>query len=226
MQHSAASRTVLTAAGAALGALALAGAAWGDDRDGAGIELPSGAVVQWQETLHDRPGTQGLTYRYRFVMPDLASRVPSTSGPASDFEDARGPINIDTETGEIEGAEVEEAEVEGAEVAFSALPGDDAAGADQASIADEEAADALLEAPALPAAPDIMAQDPVHQDVVWLCENWVLPRLASPAPRPAQIVISLSDRPVPFGAFDPDAVQLFEAFRLPPDRDICEWEPW
>jgi hypothetical protein len=29
-----------------------------------------------------------------------------------------------------------------------------------------------------------------------------------------------------FGAYDPDVVQLFEAFRLPPDRDACEWEPW
>jgi hypothetical protein len=49
-------------------------------------------VVFWQETLHDNPAVIGLTYRFRFVMPDLAQRVPSTSGPASDFEEEpRGP---------------------------------------------------------------------------------------------------------------------------------------
>ena len=74
-----------------------------DDPGGVRIDLPSGAVVFWQETLHDTAGGLGLTARFRFVMPDLAQRVPSTSGSASDFveEEERGPIDIDTESGEI-----------------------------------------------------------------------------------------------------------------------------
>ena len=84
----------------------------------------------------------------------------------------------------------------------------------------------MLEEPALPAAPDVLAQDPLHDDVVWLCQNWVLPRVASPAPRPQVIMISIADKDIPFGAYDPEVLQLFEAFRLPADRDECEWEPW
>lgn len=209
---------VLTAA-AALVAPALTGTALAKDRPEAAFTLPSGAVVHWLETLHDLSGGQGLTYRYRFVMPDLASRVPSTSGPASDFDGEREPIDIDTESGEVDGLETLDPDT-------YADSGTVASDMPQASVADEEAADALLETPALPAAPDVLAQDPVHQDVVWLCENWVLPRLPNTGPRPAQIVISLADRPMAFGDYDPDAVQLFEAFRLPPDHDACEWEPW
>ena len=215
------------------------------DPAGVRITLPSGTVVFWQETLHDNAGGEGLTARFRFVMPDLAQRVPSTSGPASDFveDEAPGPLGIDTETGVVMGEPMAE------ELLAEELPGPDQDAAnvtdlpeDDLSDADltetdmteadltgdsvEEAADAMIEEPVLPAAPDVLAQDPVHQDVVWLCENWALPRIASPAPRPAQIVISLADKAIPFAAYDPDVVQLFEAFRLPPDRDICEWEPW
>lgn len=218
------------AQGVLLMLMAPAAAAAKDDDPGLGITLPSGAVVFWQETLHDSGGGQGLTARFRFVMPDLAQRVPSTSGPASDFiedEEERGPIDIDTETGEVLGEDMEtendapEADPPEADMASAGMP-------EGAMAADgiEEAADAMIEAPALPAAPDVLAQDPVHQDVVWLCENWVLPRIASPAPRPTQIIISLADRALPFAAYDPDALQLFEAFRLPADRDACEWEPW
>ena len=53
-----------------------------------------------------------------------------------------------------------------------------------------------------------------------------VPRVAGSGPRPSQIIISLSDKKTAFGAYDPEVVQLFEAFRLPPDRDSCEWEPW
>lgn len=197
----------------------------GDHRfkgSGAEITLPSGAVVRWHETLHDNSGGIGLTYRFRFVMPDLAQRVPSTSGPASDFEDERGPIDIDTESGEVTGegmADTSEIAVTDPDSAGFATDATETEG-------DEEAADTLLEEPVLPAAPDVLAQDPVHHDVIWLCENWALPRVASPAPRPSQIIISLADKETAFGAYDPDVVQLFEAFRLPPDRDTCEWEPW
>ena len=87
---------------------------------------------------------------------------------------------------------------------------------------DEEAADAVM----VPAEPDLLLQDPVHADIVWLCENWVLPRLKAPSPLPAQVIISIADRPTQFGAFDPEAVQLFEAFTPTDDRTACIWSPW
>lgn len=77
----------------------------------------------------------------------------------------------------------------------------------------------------LPAAPDILMQDPLHRDIVWLCENFVLPRLAGEVPRPRQVVISVASAPSPFGSFDPAIVQLFEGFSIPSDRDACLWEP-
>lgn len=181
------------------------------------ITLPSGAVAHWHETLHDDAGGPGLTYRFRFVVPDLASHLPLAEGsdPDDEADGARAPLDIDTESGEVLG----EDDAEDAE----ALAGDAAGDMDEG---DEEAADALLEEPAPPADPDLLAQDPVHGDVAWLCEHWALPRIADAAPRPRQIVISLASRETPFGSFDPAVVQLFEAFRLPPDRDACEWEPW
>ena len=214
MSRPAAARIALIASALAAGVAGAGGAP-------AEIVLPSGARVSWQETRHDNSGGLGLTYRFRFVMPDLAQRVPATSGPASDFEDetGRGPIDIDTETGEVSGADGGTADA-GAMQAEAETGAE--TGADEAA---EQDADAMIEE-ALPAAPDVLAEDPVHLDIVWLCENWALPRIASPAPRPRQIIISLSSKETAFGAYDPQAVQLFEAFRLPPDRDACEWEPW
>lgn len=200
-------------AGAAHAAIAEAGA------KEPSITLPSGAMVRWVETRQDNAGGFGLTYRFRFVMPDLAARVPATSGPASDFEEEpRGPIDIDTESGTVSENSSDDGLIDPATL-------EDMAEADAPDMAEEQEADAMLDEP-VPAAPDVLAQDPVHDDIVWLCENWVLPRIASPAPRPGQIVISLADREIPFGTFDPEAVQIFEAFRLPPDQDTCEWEPW
>lgn len=187
------------------------------------VVLPSGARVIWQETRHDTSGGLGLTYRFRFVMPDLARLVPATSGPASDFEDAegRGPIDIDTESGDVSGEGADAGMIDEAAMQAEAEQGAE----DGAEDGAEQDADALVEE-ALPAAPDVLAEDPIHLDIVWLCENWALPRIASPAPRPRQIIISLASKETAFGAYDPEVVQLFEAFRLPPDRDACEWEPW
>ncbi|WP_182804374.1 DUF6497 family protein [Paracoccus sp. MC1862] len=78
---------------------------------------------------------------------------------------------------------------------------------------------------ALPAAPDILMQDPLHRDILWLCERFVLPRLRGQTPRPRQVVISMASAPSPFGNFDPGIVQLFEGFSIPSDRDACIWEP-
>ena len=59
-------------------------------------------------------------------------------------------------------------------------------------------------------------------DMAYLCQTYALSRLASIGPKPAQIVISLSDRPVEFGASAPDVVQFFEAYR--PVDDMCVLE--
>ena len=64
--------------------------------------------------------------------------------------------------------------------------------------------------------------DTASADMLWLCQTFALPRVPGSGPQPAQIVISLSDRPVPFGQADPDATQFFEAYAL---RDgTCVWE--
>jgi hypothetical protein len=60
------------------------------------------------------------------------------------------------------------------------------------------------------------------QDMLWLCQNFALPRIAQPGPMPAQIVISLADAAVPFGEAHPEVTQLFEAYSLQDGQ--CVWE--
>ena len=181
------------------------------------IPVPSGAEVWWQDMIDDAPGVAGLTFRYRFVMPRLAELVPATAGPATEELTPEDMAELDALGGEVTLPAVQDAEAELID------PEDLDLGEVFVVPGTEEAADI---APALPADPDILLQDPVHADIVWLCENWVLPRLAEPAPLPAQIIISISDRPVAFGTVAPDAVQLFEAFSPSEDRKTCIWEPW
>ena len=59
-------------------------------------------------------------------------------------------------------------------------------------------------------------------DIAWLCQNFALSHVTDEGPMPSQIIISLEDRPVPFGEADPDAVQYFEAFRV--ENGACIWE--
>lgn len=64
--------------------------------------------------------------------------------------------------------------------------------------------------------------DTASADMAWLCQNYALPRLPATGPQPSQIVISLSDRAVPFGEADPEATQFFEAYRV--EDGACIWE--
>lgn len=64
--------------------------------------------------------------------------------------------------------------------------------------------------------------DTAAADMLDLCQNYALPRIASSGPQPSQIVISLSAREVPFGEADPDATQFFEAYRI--EDGTCIWE--
>lgn len=59
-------------------------------------------------------------------------------------------------------------------------------------------------------------------DMQHLCRSFALPRLSDIGPKPRQIVISLSDKPVPFGEAAPDTTQFFEAYAI--DGDDCIWE--
>jgi hypothetical protein len=62
----------------------------------------------------------------------------------------------------------------------------------------------------------------VSGDMGYLCEAYALPRLPTMGPQPKQIIISLSEVAVDFGAISPEVVQFFEAYR--PEGDSCVWE--
>ena len=59
-------------------------------------------------------------------------------------------------------------------------------------------------------------------DMAHLCQAFALPRMVETGVAPAQIIISFSDRPVPFGEAAPEATQFFEAYRI--EGDACIWE--
>ncbi|WP_415393142.1 DUF6497 family protein [Paracoccus sp. SJTW-4] len=213
------------------------------------ISVPSGAEVWLQEERSDRIPGLGLVQRYRFVMPSLAARVPPVD--ETTFDDVVPPDMLDehleapltpeeqAELDELLGGfsieavpEVGEGETQPSEPEAAPLPSelsppdpgpDPAPGDAGADLAAEP--DWIEDESALPAAPDILMQDPIHRDIIWLCENFVLPRIAHLEQLPAQVVISLASAPGPFGSFDPDIVQIFEGFSIPASRSHCVWEP-
>lgn len=67
-----------------------------------------------------------------------------------------------------------------------------------------------------------VSQEAAEADMQALCDGFALPRVPDVGPRPAQIVISLSDRLVPFGETDDEAVQYFEAYSI--EDGACVWE--
>jgi len=64
--------------------------------------------------------------------------------------------------------------------------------------------------------------DQASEDMHHLCETYAIPRIANTGPQPSQIIISLADRPVEFGAPAPAATQYFEAYRVSDKQ--CIWE--
>ncbi len=64
--------------------------------------------------------------------------------------------------------------------------------------------------------------DAAQADMLALCRAFALPRIAVTGPQPAQIVISLSDRPVEFGVADEAATQFFDAFSIEDGDCILE----
>ena len=67
-----------------------------------------------------------------------------------------------------------------------------------------------------------ISSDTAFVDMDALCNDFALPRvLTVTGPRPAEVVISLSDRELPFGETAPEATQFFEAYSVAEER--CEW---
>jgi len=66
---------------------------------------------------------------------------------------------------------------------------------------------------------DVIGYERLEADMRFLCEDYALPRLDD---MPARIVVSVSDRPVPFGTRAPEASQVFEIYR--PEGGACIWE--
>lgn len=64
---------------------------------------------------------------------------------------------------------------------------------------------------------DVAAIDMAH-----LCQILAVPYVETRGITPARVVISMSDRPIEFGASQPGATQYFEAYRLQDSR--CIWE--
>lgn len=190
------------------------------------IDLPSGAQAYLQETIVDDLGDTGLTYRYRYVMPDLALRVPATTGPATDF-DLQEIDTLPSGEGEFDGDYIDEGALNWEEFDFMpmiSLPDDEAEAdgvIDHTLFDQQNTTDAVL-----PAAPISSFKDPVHEDVIWLCQNHALPEALKQPRRPAQLIISLADQESEFGSYDPEILQLFEAFTLPENRNHCDWRPW
>ena len=59
-------------------------------------------------------------------------------------------------------------------------------------------------------------------DIDALCSGFVLTWLGETGAAPDQVIISLSDRAVEFGAAAPEATQYFEAYRI--EDNSCIWE--
>lgn len=64
--------------------------------------------------------------------------------------------------------------------------------------------------------------DTAAADIEHLCRHLVIPYLGEYALSPERVVISMSDRDVPFGEANPQATQFFEAYRL--ESADCIWE--
>ena len=77
-------------------------------------------------------------------------------------------------------------------------------------------------APAIARGAGLVDFDIAAADMSHLCQEFALPKVTGSALLPSQIIISLSDRAVPFGETDPDATQFFEAYRL--ENGACIWE--
>ncbi|KII14817.1 hypothetical protein OO25_10525 [Phaeobacter sp. S60] len=68
----------------------------------------------------------------------------------------------------------------------------------------------------------VISYEQAAPDMDHLCQTLALAYLQQHQLAPARVVISLSDRAVPFGEADAAATQFFESYR--PEGDSCIWE--
>lgn len=77
-------------------------------------------------------------------------------------------------------------------------------------------------APAITKGTGTITSDQAEADMQALCHDYALKRIGdATGPKPAQIIISLSDRPVPFGEAHPEATQMFDSFTY--TEGDCVW---
>lgn len=79
-------------------------------------------------------------------------------------------------------------------------------------------------APAIAREGGTVDADTANADMDWLCQNVALDLVPATGPKPSEIIISMSDREVPFGQTDPEATQFFNAYSI--DGTNCLWEPF
>lgn len=77
-------------------------------------------------------------------------------------------------------------------------------------------------APAISRKGGTVTAEQAQADMQVLCDTFALPRIPNTGPQPAQIIISLSDRPTEFGVPDPEATQYFESYGIA--DGACIWE--
>lgn len=172
------------------------------------IALPSGVRAYLQERLEDNPGGMGVVQRFRYVMPELTKRLTIAPVPDEGGDSLAADLH---HLDELDGPDRMELSP-----VISLPPQAGDSGADP----DERFEDAL------PAAPESLFREPVHDDIIWLCENQALPLIAQSQSRAAQVVISVADRESEFGSYDPAVLQIFEVFEIPADGRGCAWKPW
>ena len=130
------------------------------------LAVPSGQLIYWQDVITGAPGAHGLTYRFRFVAPDLANLVPMA---------APAPMEAVTEE-DMAALDALAAAEGGAATILSDALGEgliDPSELDQApaiSIQDMPA-DESTDLPTtgdfvLPPAPESLLRDPMHDDIV------------------------------------------------------------
>ena len=59
-------------------------------------------------------------------------------------------------------------------------------------------------------------------DLQYVCDSVIVPALHGNGWSGGEVVVSVSDRPVDFGVYDPEVTQFFQPFRM--EADACIWE--
>ncbi len=77
-------------------------------------------------------------------------------------------------------------------------------------------------APAIARDTGTIDADTAGRDMDHLCNTFALAQLSKDGSKPAEIIISLSDRDVPLGEDDPEATQFFASYQI--EDGACQWE--